>query len=82
MLQVFQLFQTYVASVSSKCCKNKSGVVHVAMGPTTIEASCMRVGSRGMERGAAASVESPRGGWRQGRRQSPPVHATGYGRKQ
>jgi hypothetical protein len=31
MLQVFHLFQTYVASVSSGCCKSRSGVAHVAM---------------------------------------------------
>ena len=30
-LQVFQLFQTYVASVSSGCCKSRSDVAHVAM---------------------------------------------------
>lgn len=34
MLQVFQLFQTYAARVSSGCCKSRSGVTHVAMGPT------------------------------------------------
>jgi hypothetical protein len=31
VLQVFKLFWTYVASVSSGCCKNRSGVAHVAM---------------------------------------------------
>jgi hypothetical protein len=31
MLQVFQLFQTYVASVLSACCKSKSDVAHVTM---------------------------------------------------
>jgi hypothetical protein len=34
MLQEFQLFRTYVASVSSRCCKSRSGVAHVATGPT------------------------------------------------
>jgi hypothetical protein len=29
--QVFQLFRTYVASVSSRCCKSRSGVADVAM---------------------------------------------------
>jgi hypothetical protein len=33
MLPVFQLFRTYVASVSSRCCKSRSGVAHVAIGP-------------------------------------------------
>jgi hypothetical protein len=31
MLQVFYLFWTYVASVSSKCCRSRSGVTHVVM---------------------------------------------------
>jgi hypothetical protein len=31
MLQVFQLFRTYVASVSFGCCKSRSGVTHVSM---------------------------------------------------
>jgi hypothetical protein len=30
---MLQLFRTYVASVSSRCCKSRSGVAHVAMGP-------------------------------------------------
>jgi hypothetical protein len=30
VLQMFQLFQTYVASVSSGCCKSKSGVAYVS----------------------------------------------------
>jgi hypothetical protein len=30
-LQMFYLFWTYAASVSSGCCKCKSGVAHVAM---------------------------------------------------
>jgi len=34
MFLVFQLFRTYVVSVLSGCCKNRSGVAHVAMGPT------------------------------------------------
>ena len=41
VLQVFQMyvckcfsFWTYVASISFGCCKNKSGVAHVTMGPT------------------------------------------------
>jgi len=34
MLQVFPLFRTYVAIVSSRCCKSKSGVAHIVMGPT------------------------------------------------
>ena len=33
MLKVFQLFQIYVASVSSRCYKSRSGVAHVAVGP-------------------------------------------------
>jgi hypothetical protein len=31
MLQVFQLFWTYVTSVLSRCCKSISGVAHVTM---------------------------------------------------
>jgi hypothetical protein len=31
MLQVFQLFQTYVTSVSSGYCKSRLGVAHIAM---------------------------------------------------
>jgi hypothetical protein len=36
MLYVFQLFHTYVAiaSVLSECCKSRSDVAHVAIGPT------------------------------------------------
>jgi hypothetical protein len=34
-LQVHQLFWMYVASVSSGCCKNRSGVIYVAMDPPT-----------------------------------------------
>jgi hypothetical protein len=37
MLQVLQLFRTYVASVSG-CCKSRSSVAHVAMGPTCCRA--------------------------------------------
>jgi uncharacterized membrane protein YhaH (DUF805 family) len=33
MLQVFQLFRTYVANVSSICYKSRSGVAHVAVDP-------------------------------------------------
>jgi hypothetical protein len=51
MLQVFQLFRTYVANVSSRCCKSRSGVSHVTMGP--ICSSCWaRVGVEGHERQA------------------------------
>jgi hypothetical protein len=31
ILQVFQLFRTYFARVSSECCISRSGVVRVAM---------------------------------------------------
>jgi hypothetical protein len=34
MLQMFQLFWTYVAGALSGCYKNRSGVAHVAMEPT------------------------------------------------
>jgi hypothetical protein len=34
MVQVFQLFRTYVVSASSRCRKSRSDVAHVAMGPT------------------------------------------------
>jgi hypothetical protein len=30
ILQVFHLFRTYIASVSSRCCKSRSDVAHVA----------------------------------------------------
>jgi hypothetical protein len=33
MLQVFQLFRTYVANVSSRRCKSKFGVAHIAVRP-------------------------------------------------
>ena len=33
MLQVFQLFWTYVANVSSRLCKSRSCVTHVAVDP-------------------------------------------------
>ena len=36
MLQVFQLFQTYVASVSPRCCKSRYGVAHVVVDPICI----------------------------------------------
>jgi len=39
MLQVFQLFRTYVANVFSRCCKSRSSVAHVAMWP--IYSSCL-----------------------------------------
>ena len=60
-LQVIQLFRMYVANISSRCCKSRSGVAHVAMGPTSRSRllqllrrrragadgpSCMHVGSR------------------------------------
>jgi hypothetical protein len=35
MLQVFELFRTYIASVSSRCCKSRFSVAHVAIGPTS-----------------------------------------------
>jgi hypothetical protein len=31
MLQIFELFRTYAASVSSRCCKSKLGLAHVAI---------------------------------------------------
>jgi hypothetical protein len=34
MLQVFQLFRTYGASISSRCYKSRSNIAHVALGPT------------------------------------------------
>jgi hypothetical protein len=33
MLQVFQLFRTYITNVSSTCCKSRSDVAYVAVGP-------------------------------------------------
>jgi hypothetical protein len=33
ILQVFQLFWTYIANVSFRCCKSRSGVAHVAVEP-------------------------------------------------
>jgi hypothetical protein len=39
-LGVLQMFQTYIASVSSDYCKSKSGVAHVAMGPPAVAAYC------------------------------------------
>ena len=33
ILQVFQLFRVYVVNVSCRCCKNISGVAHVAVDP-------------------------------------------------
>ena len=38
MLQVFQLFRTYVASVSSRYCKSRSDVAHVEWDPPTAAA--------------------------------------------
>jgi hypothetical protein len=40
MLQVFQLFWTYVASISSGCCKSRYDVAHVAIGPPAAAAGC------------------------------------------
>jgi hypothetical protein len=40
MLQVFQLFRMYVASVSSGGCRSRSGVAHVAIGPTCHSRLC------------------------------------------
>jgi hypothetical protein len=62
VLQVFHLLRTYVASVAFGCCKSKSGVAHVVMGPIwhsrllqllerrragTNSPACMRMGSGG-----------------------------------
>ena len=40
MLQVFQLFWTYVASVLSECCKSRSDVAHVEWDPLVVTAYC------------------------------------------
>jgi hypothetical protein len=40
MLQVFQLFWMNVASVSSRCCRSRSGIAHVAIGPTCCSRLC------------------------------------------
>jgi hypothetical protein len=48
MLQVFQLFQMYVASVSSKCCKSRSNVAHVVVGPAVARPTYMCVGVEGV----------------------------------
>jgi hypothetical protein len=37
MLQVFHLFQTYVASVSSRCFKSRSGRAHVSSAATALQ---------------------------------------------
>jgi hypothetical protein len=68
MLQVFL----------SECCKSRSGVAHIVMGPTCYScwAPCMRVESGRMEREASAGMGSG-GGWQQGRKQSPLVCAAG-----
>jgi len=51
MLQVFQLFQMYVASVSSRCCQSRSWFctccsgTHLQQPPTaTVGPACMHVG--------------------------------------
>jgi hypothetical protein len=40
MLQLFQLFWTYVASVLSECCKRRSDVAHVEWDPLAAAACC------------------------------------------
>jgi hypothetical protein len=57
MSQVFQLFQMYVASVLSKCCKSRSGVAHVIVGPAAARPAYMRVGVEG---GRAAGTRNAR----------------------
>ena len=47
ILQVFQLFRTYVASISSRCCKSRYDVVHVAVGPTCRSCLLQLLGLRG-----------------------------------
>jgi hypothetical protein len=46
MLQVFQLFRTYIVSVSSGCYKTRSGVVHVALGPSCCNCLLQLLGRR------------------------------------
>jgi hypothetical protein len=40
MPQVFQLFRRYITSVSSRCCKSRSGVAHVATDLSVVAAGC------------------------------------------
>jgi hypothetical protein len=50
MLQVFQLFRTYVASVSFGCCKNRSDVAHIVMCVRNgggVSSPCARFGDEG-----------------------------------
>jgi hypothetical protein len=50
MLQVFQLFRTYVASVLFGCCKNRSDVAHIAMCVRNgggVSSPCARFGDAG-----------------------------------
>ena len=53
MLQVFQLFRTYVANVFSRCYKSRFGVTHVAVDPI------MHVGVEGAR---AAGADRDRAG--------------------
>jgi hypothetical protein len=40
ILQAFKLIQTYVVSVSSKCCKSRSDVAHVEYDPLVARCRC------------------------------------------
>jgi hypothetical protein len=66
MLQMFQLFRTYIANVSSRCYKSRSGVTHVAVGsicrrqqPPGAAAgpACMRVGVERAQAGYHVGVD-------------------------
>jgi len=53
MLQVFQLFSDVCCKCLSRCCKSRSGVAHIAVGPTTTAGpACMCMGVEGRERQA------------------------------
>jgi hypothetical protein len=61
VLQVFQLFRTYVASVSSAYCKSRSGVTHVALGPPAAVACCS---CRAVEKRTRHERSSPANAWK------------------
>jgi hypothetical protein len=60
MLQVFQLFWTYVANVSSRCFKSRSGVPHVVVDPicSSCLSACMRVVVEGAQAADAETVRA------------------------
>jgi hypothetical protein len=60
VLQVFQLFRTYVVSVS--CCKSRSSIAHAVIGPTCHSRLLQLLGRRRADTDALAYMRVGSGG--------------------